>query len=117
MLGRLPLLLLALLALAGCDETPPPEPDAGECMLTPFEEGAAEGASDPLAAPDGQARAGRLEDAAAFAQASGLGAVAAGDFVLSNGRVVGGACVDAASSRTPGAEPAIGGRGVGRAGR
>jgi hypothetical protein len=86
---------------SGCDcGTTPPADDAGlppddaqppvdggptECeAAAPFEPGD-DGATEPLAAPSGQSRAGRLEAAELPEDLTGLGVWRAGDFVLAGG--------------------------------
>src|SRR5690606_12833745 len=73
----------ALPADAGADSGPPPSCDA----LTPFATGDADGHAEPLGAPAGQARAGRLDASALPVDRTGLGTWEAGDFVLANDRV------------------------------
>jgi hypothetical protein len=95
------LLTLLALAAAGCDcGTPPVTDDAGpvpddapppsdggptECEPRPAFDPGGEGAAEPLAAPAGQSRAGRLEAAELPEDLTGLGVWRAGDFVLAAG--------------------------------
>lgn len=92
------LYLLATLTAApllACDPDVPPtdggSADAGPtgCETPPadFETGDADGHPEPLAASAGEARAGRLSADQLPADRTGLGRVAAGDFVLANDRI------------------------------
>ncbi len=88
---------LAALLLATCDGPSAPDAstrdapgsaDAPSCSAPgPFAPVAGDGAADPLAAPAGEARAGRLEAAEVPEDPHGLSRVRAGDFVLANDRV------------------------------
>lgn len=62
-------------------------PSACTTMFPPFEPGAMTGAAEPLAAPMGQARAGRLRAEDLPRDRTGLLLWSAGDFVLANQRV------------------------------
>jgi len=84
--------LIALLLVACGEEEPPPTPleDAGPppptCEASPgVEPGDPDGHPEPLGAPAGEARAGRLADVPD--DASGMLRWAAGDFALANDRI------------------------------
>ena len=68
---------------ASADSGPPPNCDA----LLPFATGDADGHAEPLGAPAGEARAGRLDASALPVDRTGLATWEAGDFVLANDRV------------------------------
>lgn len=105
LLGRFALSLLALTLALACDDDTPADagPDSGAtdsgavdsgptpttCEEAPpaLEAGDADGHPDPLNAPSGQTRAGRLTAAQVPEDRTGLGVWAAGDLVLANDRV------------------------------
>src|SRR5688500_4470593 len=85
------------LAAVGCDTSEPmvPLPDGGprpmDCdagaLAIDIETATPDGNDDPLAVPEDQARAGRLEASELPTDPNGLAVWSAGDFVLANGKV------------------------------